>query len=194
MQIQPETIIWNQPSASSVKVAKNTGSQQIFAMEKLSGSRIDGSMPVWRAPKTPEEKISANLSQAAKPAGQPALAAALTDTTDANKPNDSSFGFKDLLDMVNPLQHIPLVSTIYRNITGDTINPVSRVVGDAAFGGPIGAASGLVNAIVQMQTGKDVTGNMMASFEGTSSATTATQANDTTIAVANLRARSSYNS
>ncbi|MDP6473864.1 MAG: hypothetical protein QF894_03030 [Alphaproteobacteria bacterium] len=31
------------------------------------------------------------------------------------------FGFDDFLDLINPLQHIPIISTIYREITGDTI-------------------------------------------------------------------------
>ena len=37
--------------------------------------------------------------------------------------------FLDFLDIINPLQHIPLVSTIYRKITGDTIDPASRIAG-----------------------------------------------------------------
>jgi hypothetical protein len=52
-----------------------------------------------------------------------------------------SMGFDDFLDMINPLEHIPLVSSIYRAVTGETINPLSRIAGDALYGGVFGLAS-----------------------------------------------------
>ena len=67
-----------------------------------------------------------------------------------------------ILDVINPLQHIPVISTIYRNITGDEISPMARVAGDALYGGPIGAAVGLVDVAVEAKTGKDIGGNVMA--------------------------------
>lgn len=69
-----------------------------------------------------------------------------------------------ILDIINPLQHIPVISTIYRNITGDEISPVARVAGDALYGGPIGAAVGLANVAVEHKTGRDIGGNVMAMF------------------------------
>ncbi len=66
------------------------------------------------------------------------------------------FSFWDLLDIVNPLQHIPVVNTVYRAVTGDKIGNFARVAGGAVFGGFAGAAIGLVNAAVQDGTGKDV--------------------------------------
>lgn len=71
------------------------------------------------------------------------------------------FGFFDLLDMVNPLQHIPLVGNLYREMTGDSIKPISTIIGGALFGGPLGAASGIVNVIVAEETGKDIVGNVI---------------------------------
>ncbi len=67
-----------------------------------------------------------------------------------------------ILDIINPLQHIPVISTIYRHITGDEISPMARVAGDALYGGPIGAAVGLADVAVESATGKDIGGNMMA--------------------------------
>lgn len=67
---------------------------------------------------------------------------------------DESFGFFDLLDMINPLQHIPLLNIAYQKITGDTIKPISRIIGGAVFGGAMGAASGLITAAIQDGTGK----------------------------------------
>ncbi|MHA1570102.1 MAG: hypothetical protein ACTSXZ_11590, partial [Alphaproteobacteria bacterium] len=66
------------------------------------------------------------------------------------------FGFSDFLDVINPLQHIPIVSTLYRSITGDDIGQVPRVIGGALFGGVIGFVASLLNAIVDEETGKDV--------------------------------------
>ena len=49
------------------------------------------------------------------------------------------FQFRDLLDLVNPLQHIPLVGNLYRRMTGDVLDPAIRIAGGALFGGPVGA-------------------------------------------------------
>ncbi|MSQ67469.1 MAG: hypothetical protein EXR83_04655 [Gammaproteobacteria bacterium] len=48
--------------------------------------------------------------------------------------------FADVLDVVNPLQHIPLVSTLYRRLTGDAIDPAMQLAGGALYGGPVGVA------------------------------------------------------
>lgn len=65
------------------------------------------------------------------------------------------FSFWDFLDIINPLQHIPVVSTVYRAITGDTIDPGARIAGGGLFGGPIGVAISLIGAMVEESTGKD---------------------------------------
>ncbi len=74
--------------------------------------------------------------------------------------------FGDLLDTLNPLQHIPVVSTIYRNLTGDDISPAARMAGDSLFGGPFGFLSGLVNTVIESATGRDLGGNMLALLPG----------------------------
>jgi hypothetical protein len=68
----------------------------------------------------------------------------------------NGFSFHDLLDAINPLQHIPVVSTIYRRITGDRPGNVAEIVGDGLFGGVIGLAAGAVNVALREATGKDV--------------------------------------
>jgi hypothetical protein len=83
----------------------------------------------------------------------------------------AEFSFEDVLDLINPLQHLPLISTMYRESTGDTIGAVPRVLGGALYGlGPIGAAIGagtaLVNVAMEAMTGKDVGGTMMALLNG----------------------------
>lgn len=74
---------------------------------------------------------------------------------------------KGVLDVINPLQHLPVISTIYRHITGDEISPVARIAGGALFGGPVGLAMGVVNAAVVGNTGKDVGQTVLAmAFDG----------------------------
>ena len=66
------------------------------------------------------------------------------------------FGFRDLVDIINPLQHIPIVATLYRHMTGEKIGAVPRVIGGALWGRLGGFVSGLVNAFVDWFTGKDI--------------------------------------
>ncbi len=77
---------------------------------------------------------------------------------------DDGFTFLDFLDIINPLQHIPIVSTIYRDLTGDILDHGSRVAGSILFGGPIGALVAVVNVIFEETTGKDVGEHVMAFF------------------------------
>src|SRR5260221_11135660 len=49
-----------------------------------------------------------------------------------------SFSFRDLIDIINPLQHLPVVSTLYRWVTGDAIGALPRIIGDGIYGGPTG--------------------------------------------------------
>lgn len=75
-------------------------------------------------------------------------------------------GFDDILDIINPLHHIPVVGTLYRAITGDELAPAPRVVGGALFGGVIGFAAALVNAIIDEATGSDIGDKALALFTG----------------------------
>jgi len=69
---------------------------------------------------------------------------------------NDEFSFGDLVDVINPLQHIPIIATIYRNWTHDKIGFAPRVIGGAIWGRIGGFVSGLVNAAVEWLTGKDI--------------------------------------
>ena len=58
---------------------------------------------------------------------------------------EDGFTFGDIIDIINPLQHIPIVSSIYRKVTGDVIAPAMEIAGGALFGGPLGAAMSVVS-------------------------------------------------
>ena len=79
---------------------------------------------------------------------------------------DEGFSFWDLLDIVNPLQHLPVVSTLYRDLTGDQIGAGPRLLGGGLFGGPSGIATSAVNVAFEADTGKDIGGHMMALLTG----------------------------
>lgn len=69
--------------------------------------------------------------------------------------------FSDLIDIINPMHHIPLVGPIYRNITGDTISSLPKITGSALFGGPIGAILAATDTIIETATGKDSGGHFL---------------------------------
>lgn len=78
----------------------------------------------------------------------------------------SGFSFHDFLSIINPLQHLPVVGTLYRAITGDKIGVPEKIAGDALYGGLWGAVSGVADAAFQAITGKDFGETVLALFTG----------------------------
>ena len=74
--------------------------------------------------------------------------------------------FADLVDTINPLQHIPVVSSIYRELTGDQISNQARIAGGALYGGAIGFVASMVNSAIDVATGEDIGAHVMASLFG----------------------------
>ncbi|MCB1783593.1 MAG: hypothetical protein KDI13_06315 [Alphaproteobacteria bacterium] len=131
-------------------------------LQMVKNDRTAGYIPSFnKTDFAARNKIESTLTNAGNKEANTTRTLSYQDQSSENtiQTTDESFGFADLLDMVNPLQHIPLVSHVYRELTGDEIKPVSKVIGGAVFGGPAGAASGLVNIVVENETGKDLTGN-----------------------------------
>ncbi|TAL39722.1 MAG: hypothetical protein EPN97_01830 [Alphaproteobacteria bacterium] len=124
-----------------------------------SDQRTAGYMPVIGQKKGAEAENFSGLVQKAQDSAPPG---------DAAKPagNKEHHGFLDFLvmlfDIINPLEHIPVVSTIYERVTGHHINPIARVAGDTLYGGPIGAAVGVANVVAEQTTGKDIGENVLA--------------------------------
>jgi len=78
---------------------------------------------------------------------------------------DDGFTFLDFLDIINPLQHIPVIGTLYRQMTDDTLDPASRVIGGTLFFGPVGTVASLANVLVDDATGKDLGEHALAFFD-----------------------------
>ncbi|MSP51464.1 MAG: hypothetical protein EXQ91_03600 [Alphaproteobacteria bacterium] len=86
-----------------------------------------------------------------------------------SEPKQSAFlngrdelSFEDFLDLINPLQHIPVVSTIYRALTDDTISRAARLADGALYGGPLGFASSLANLVIEDMTVRDIDNHVLA--------------------------------
>lgn len=93
--------------------------------------------------------LSASVAQAAKASG------------------DDGEGFFDhLLDVVNPLQHLPVIGTLYRAITGDKLGAGEKIAGDALYGGLWGAVGSLADVVFEAATGKDFGSTMLALVTG----------------------------
>lgn len=101
-------------------------------------------------------------SISAPPSNAPSASASTKQSFLSRIWGEDGFSFGDILDTLNPLQHLPIVSTLYRAFTGDAIAPAPRVLGDALFGGPIGAATGVANAVLKYLSGKDAGEYMLA--------------------------------
>ncbi|MDD7909030.1 hypothetical protein PUV47_03815 [Pseudovibrio exalbescens] len=91
------------------------------------------------------------------------------------------FTMDEFIDMINPLQHIPGVNTLYQGMTGDTASVRSRAIGSTLFGligGPLGmvglmganmvqmAMDGTLEQESQMATGADAVNQKLAALEG----------------------------
>jgi hypothetical protein len=77
----------------------------------------------------------------------------------ATPQSDQGFHFHDLLSMLNPLQYLPIIGTIYRAITGDVIPDAVRYSGSMAvsglLGGPIGLVTNIALLVAEKATGID---------------------------------------
>jgi|GEM_PF-5275363 len=80
--------------------------------------------------------------------------------------DDDGFGFGDILDAVNPLQHLPVIGTLYREFVDDDIGVVSKLAGGALFAGIPGLIGSAVDAAFEAVAGKDIGATAMAFLTG----------------------------
>ena len=81
-------------------------------------------------------------------------ASSTSGNTSSAKSGGVGITFDDLIDVINPLQHIPIISSIYRAVTGDAMSPTAEIAGGALFGGIVGAVSSIADVIFTQATGK----------------------------------------
>lgn len=91
---------------------------------------------------------------------------------------DGRFGFDDLLDIINPLQHIPLVNTAYRALTGDTVDGAAQLLGAIPFG-PLSVVSNVTDLAFRAETGAGLAENGLAMLFGPAEGDIATASGST---------------
>lgn len=81
---------------------------------------------------------------------------------------EMSFGefLGNMIDVINPLQHIPVVSSVYRKLTGDQIGGAARIAGGALYGGPLGGAMAVADVAMAQEKGGYVGDTMLAGLMG----------------------------
>lgn len=75
------------------------------------------------------------------------------------------YSFRDVLESVNPIQHIPVVGHLYRQATGTQLHPIARMAAGIA-GGPVSAASAFANMALESGTGRDLAGHVIDRLAG----------------------------
>ncbi|MDP7381971.1 MAG: hypothetical protein QGF33_11475, partial [Alphaproteobacteria bacterium] len=76
------------------------------------------------------------------------------------------FDFNDFLDLINPLQHVPGVSTLYRAVTGDAIADEARFIGHIVYGGPLGLIAATAETLATDRDGRGLSENLAAWWGG----------------------------
>lgn len=79
--------------------------------------------------------------------------------------NDNFLTFDGVLDALNPLQQIPVVSTAYREVVDDPISAGSRLLGGLMYGGPIGFIGSLINTLIEDGFGADIGSLALSAFD-----------------------------
>jgi len=87
-------------------------------------------------------------------------------TWDTKHKGSGKFTFGDILDIVNPFHHIPVVSTAYRFLTDDKILPFSKIIGGIIYGRVFGFIASIVDVVVETVTGKDIGDHILTTVTG----------------------------
>jgi len=98
-----------------------------------------------------------------KTPGVPVSADKSSGDTSGAAPHESFF--HHLWDVINPLQHLPVIGTIYRAITGEHLDPVEKIAGDTLYGGLWGAVSSIADVAFESITGKSFEDTALALFK-----------------------------
>ncbi|MFK5986974.1 MAG: hypothetical protein QM479_16320 [Pseudomonadota bacterium] len=110
-------------------------------------------MPIARTtPKISAQQTEKNLS--------------IVDKNQQQTVAEDDFGFDDFLDIFNPLQHIPIVSRVYKEQANDPIENSSKAIGDVFYGvltgGILGVLGAVANAVLKQQTDKGMSEHLFA--------------------------------
>ena len=117
-----------------------------------------GADGVWEFPRRPDHDELDMLS------GQPWRIVESVESQILFFGPDRQFGWDDFADLVNPLQHVPLVSIAYRAISGDKIYGAASLI-DVAFG-PLSGMGTVFQLAYQSTTGQSLEDQAVAAVFG----------------------------
>ena len=120
----------------------------------------------------PSQKMMGRM-QVAAPQPAPVVKVATADAakaevSKADGGEEKESFFQHILDVINPLQHLPIIGTIYRAATGERLDAVEKIAGDALYGGLWGAVTAVADVAFEAITGKSVEDTVMAWFKSDS--------------------------
>jgi len=143
----------------------------------LAPTALTSTAPTHRFGRPLDDRLplSSTLGTTATPAGiqtasltphVPTAAPTVAPADAAAPEDDDGISFYDVLDIINPLHHLPVISSIYRAVSGDEIGPVARIMGGGLFGGVIGAAVSLADVVLQKASGDYLGGHIITALFG----------------------------
>src|SRR5690349_16389004 len=97
-----------------------------------------------------------------------------TNGTQTASSSSMPFSFDDFVDVINPLQHLPIISTLYEHYANDPINTFPKIAGDTLYGGPLGLLSSVAETAFEKITGKSFGDTVLAWVTGDKSPAPAT--------------------
>ncbi len=79
---------------------------------------------------------------------------------------DAELRFEDLVDLLNPLHHLPFVGAFYRSVSGDEIVPAARIMGAMIYSGPLGFVFATADSLFAEISGKPLGDTLIAAVFG----------------------------
>jgi hypothetical protein len=140
---------WAKLAQVQARPAPGTASARPAAVVASANAAASG--PAGAAPKLAGAPARAATAGASPGSGQAAAPGSGKDSSQ----DDGFLTFNDVIDIINPLQHIPVVSAIYRHFTGDTQRPQGEILGGFLYGGLIGGAAATASVFFHDATGID---------------------------------------
>ena len=74
---------------------------------------------------------------------------------------ENGLDLNDGFDTFNILQHIPIVSAVYQDVSGQDISAVSKLSGGYFYGGPVGLAFSALDLAVEGLSGKSISKSLV---------------------------------
>ncbi|MDJ0609861.1 MAG: hypothetical protein QNJ67_12860 [Kiloniellales bacterium] len=79
---------------------------------------------------------------------------------------DAELRFEDLVDLINPLHHLPFVGSFYRSVSGDEITAAARIMGAMIYAGPLGFVFATADSLFAEISGRPLGDTLIAAAFG----------------------------